>query len=80
MSIIKTPTLTVCSYSYLKGMLDIFDEAVSKDPTISTEENRCLRKKFDGVLNRSFLKICVYNSRKLLEECKQICKCKPPLG
>lgn len=80
MSIIKTPTLTVCSYFYLKQMLDIFDEAVKSDPSISTEENRCLRKKFDVVLKRSFLKICVYNSRKMLEECKQKCKCKNPLG
>lgn len=79
MSIVKTPTLTICSYSYLKGMLEIFDEAVKNDPSISTEENRCLRQKFNGVLKRSFLRICVYNSRKLLQECKQRCKCKDPL-
>ncbi len=80
MSIIKTPTLTICSYSYLKGMLEIFDNAVANDPTISTEENRCLRNKFDEVLQRSFFRICIYSSRKLLEECKQKCKCKNPLG
>lgn len=79
MSIIKTPTFTVCSYFYLKRMLDIFDEAVAKDPTISTEENRCLRKRFDVVLDRSFLWICVYNSRKMLEDCNGKCKCKDPL-
>ena len=76
MSLIKTPTLTICSSIYLMGMLNIFDEAVINDPTISTEENRCLRKKFNRVLDRSFLGICVYNSRKLLEECNQKCKCK----
>jgi hypothetical protein len=61
-------------------MLEIFDDAVKKDPTISNEENKCIRKKFDEVLRRSFLKICVYNSRKLLSECKRKCKCKDPLS
>lgn len=79
MSIIKTPTLTVCSYGYLVKMLKIFDEAISKDPTLSTEENRCLRKLFDKVLERSFLNICVYNSRKMLKICNGRCKCKNPL-
>lgn len=79
MSIVKTPTLTICSYSYLKGMLDIFDDTVRKDPSISTEENRCLREKFDCVLKRSFFRICIYNSRKLLQECKQRCNSKDPL-
>lgn len=69
MSIIKTATFTLCSYFYLKRMLDIFDEAVAIDPTISTEENRCLRKQFDLVLKRSFLFICVYNSKKMLAKC-----------
>jgi len=78
MSVIKTPTLTVCSYFYLKKMLTIFDEAVSKDPTISTEENRCLRKRFDGILARSFLWVCAYNSKKMLEHCSE--KCKNPLN
>ena len=72
MSIIKTPTLTVCSSSYLRGMLSIFDDAVTKDPTISTEENRCLRKEFDAVLKRSFMGICIYNSRKMIKMCGQI--------
>jgi hypothetical protein len=71
MSIIKTPTLTVCSYGYLVNMLRIFDEAIANDPTLSTEENRCLRKLFDEVLVRSFLYICVYNSKKMLEKCKE---------
>ena len=79
MSIIKTPTLTVCSYDYLKKMLTIFDEAIEKDPTLSTEENRCLRILFNKVLGRSFLGICIYNSRKLLQQCNQPCKCKNPL-
>lgn len=79
MSIIKTPTLTICTYGYLMKMLSIFDDAVSKDPTLSTEENRCLRKLFDKVLGRSFLRICIYNSRKMLEQCNQKCKCKNPL-
>jgi hypothetical protein len=79
MSIIKTPTLTVCSRSYLVGMLNIFDDAITKDPTISTEENRCLRKEFDLVLKRSIMGICIYNSRKMLKMCDQICKCKNPL-
>ena len=75
MSIVKTPNLTVCSKFYLKNMLEIFDDAVRKDPTISTEENRCLREKFNEVLKKSFLNICIYNSRRMLEECK----CKNPL-
>ena len=79
MSLIKTPTLTICSRSYLIGMLAIFDHAISKDPTISTEENRCLRNEFDVVLKRSFMGICIYNSRKMIEMCGQICKCKDPL-
>lgn len=79
MSIIKTPTLTICSYGYLVKMLKIFDEAVANDPTLSTEENRCLRILFDEVLERSFLNICIYNSRKMLEQCNERCKCKNPL-
>ena len=73
MSIIKTPTLNICTSYYLKNMLDIFDEAIKKDPTISNDENRCIRQKFDEVLKRSFLKICIYNSRKLLSDCKSKC-------
>lgn len=69
MSIIKTPRLTICSYYYLKRMLLIFDDAVKSDPSISTEENRCLRKKFDIVLKRSFLGICIYNSKKMIDDC-----------
>lgn len=79
MSIIKTPTLTICSRSYLIGMLTIFDGALEKDPTISTEENRCLRKEFDLVLKRSFMGICIYNSRKMIKMCGNICYCKDPL-
>lgn len=80
MSLIKTPTLTICSYFYLKGMLQIFDEAVERDPSIITKENLCLREKFNEVLKRSIFRICVYNSRKMLEECNQKCRCKNPLG
>ena len=79
MSIIKTPKLTVCSYGYLVKMLKIFDEAILNDPTLSTEENRCLRKLFDKVLERSFLGICMYNSQKMLRMCNGVCKCKNPL-
>ena len=50
-------------------MLLIFDDAVKSDPSISTEENRCLRKKFDIVLKRSFLGICIYNSKKMIDDC-----------
>lgn len=79
MSIIKTPKLTVCSYGYLVKMLKIFDEAILNDPTLSTEENRCLRKLFDKVLERSFLGICMYNSQKMLRMCNGVYKCKNPL-
>lgn len=76
MSIVKTPTLTICSHIYLVKMLKIFDEVILKDPTLSTEENRCLRKLFDIVLDRSFFNICYYNSQKMLNICNKKCKCK----
>lgn len=71
MSVIKTQTFTVCSYNYLEKMLTIFDNAVKNDPSISTEENRCLRKKFDDVLYHSFLGLCFYNSKKMIRGCNR---------
>lgn len=75
MSIIKSRTLTICSYHYLKKMLEFFDNAILNDPTLSTDENRCLRKLFDEVLEESILGICVYNSQKMLKKCETPIKC-----
>jgi len=70
MSLVKTRIFTICTYNYLESALKIFDDAVKNDPTISTTENRCLRQKFDDVLDKSFFGICIYNSKKMIRECQ----------
>jgi hypothetical protein len=68
----KSETLTICTKSYLKRGLKLFDEAIIVDPTLITKENKILRKFLGYRLKKCIFGICFYNSRKLIAEAKKI--------